>query len=505
MKFIALIGLLLCSILQTPAHAYYESNTTIYEVLKAGSDLMIVKVDKATLKETTCKLPFKKHAAHGTYLFSDDDQTMYLTSESEKDLVVFNHRTGRTIKRIKFENNIRCFAIHGSYGYALLAGSSRTPNNHLQLIDLRTYAITHLESPVAENLDTYKHEEFFIHKGTGYHLLTGHTKLYTFNLATNTYEPNPLEFNQPHSYRCHFGDYACFDQLSIGPSQLHFWNLQTKTLVHSFDSKGGTLELLGLFKNKLFYSYQQTDDILIYDFETKQTSTIPFKLAQCFNGVTIGRDKFMYRIIGDPETRKYFLRLINMDEETVDPTFVELRSFDQKQFDIDVFHRHFYDGFTKLIPLLPTKQELIGPNLAVLLADFKAYNPEPFQLGRVKKHHASLTANLFDTLAVYTLFDDVFSKLSPLDCLNTLLTLQNPKNRLESVPGRKFLKEVVYKELFLNLFKKDNATAAAMIKCLVQLEDPLVTPLATFETYSAEPLADQSSDPDRRVRRRLEA
>ena len=502
MKFIALIGLLLFSVMH--ANAHFETSTTIYGVRKEYDDMILVKVDKATLKETTRKLPLKKHAEHGTYLFSDDDQTMYLTSECEKDLVVFNHRNGRLIKRVKLDNPIQSFAIHGNYGYALIGKPTYGIPSKLQIINLTTYVITSavLPNPEENMGQSYTQDgEFFIHNGKGYHLLTGHTKLYTLNLATNTYEPNPLKLTQDQSYLGRFGKYVYTYEFALGGnSKYYLWDIETKTLVHSLKDMSNHLKLLGVYKNKLYYTYEEQDDILIYDFETKQTTRMTLRKANCSNPEAYIRNQYLYLWFFDLSTRKFPFCFINMDEETVDPSFIEL--FTESRFETEHFNRHLYQGFTKVLPLLPSKEELMGPHLAVFLADFKAYNPAAFQLGRVKKHHASLTANGFDTLAVYTLFDDVFSKLTALDCLNIFLILQNPKNRLQSVPGQKLLKEVVYKELFLSLFKKDNATAAAMIKCLVQLEDPLVTPLATFETYQA-PADIQSSDPDRRVRRKV--
>ena len=499
MKFLAFIGLFFFSVID--AHAYYETDTTIYYVTKEYSSMVLVKINKAKLTESTRILPFKKHSSNTNYIFSDDDQTMYITSESQKDLVVFNHRNGRTIKRIKFENEIQSFVIHGNYGYALL-GSSSSRDRSLKLIDLRTYVITPLVLPNPEENQGqthYKKDVFFIHNAKGYLLSTFHSKLYTLDLTTNTFDPNPLAFNARHSYFCGFDNYSFFSRFEINNMKYDLWDIEKKTKVLTLDN-GNNLNILGNYKNKLYYTYDKQNNIMIYDILSQQTTTIPLNKSDCSCHLWCSRGEYLYLSLYDYRANKMPFYIINLEEETVDPSLFELST--GNPFSIEIFYRHIYQGFTKVLPLLPSKAELMGPHLAHFFADFKAFNPEPFQLGRIRKHHASLTKNEFDDFPIYALFDELFSKLPAVDCLSTLVTMKEPKKKLESVPGKDFLRKVIYKELMINLLKKKNDEAKAMIKYLVQIGDPLITPLATFETYP-DPVAAQSSTSDRRVRRRL--
>ena len=507
MKFLAFIGLCLFSAIN--ANAHFETATTIYYVTKENDDMVLVKINKDTLTETTRNIPLKKHAHSETYLFSNDDQTMYLTSQCNKDLVVFNHRTGKTVRRVKFDNEIQSFFIHGNYGYALI-GRSSSRDRSLKLIDLTTYVITPLVLPNPEENQEqshYKKDVFFIHNAKGYLLSTFHTKLYTLDLTTNTFDPNPYQLNQNCTCSSQWGNYVFFSRCQSMEVKLDLWDIETKAKVLSLD-KALKLNILGIYKNKLYYIYDKQDDILIYDFTTHLTTTIPFKNSNYtgHNGYT--RNEYLYISLFDLSTRMTMFYIINMDEETVDPSLFNLST--GRPFTTEIFNRHLYQGFTKVVPLLPSKAELMGPHLAHFFADFKAFNPEPFQLGDIRKHHASLTQNDFDVFPIYVLFHELFSKLPAVDCLSILFTMQNPKNRLESVPGQEFLRKVIYKELMLNLLKKKNDEAKAMIKYLVQFGDPLITPLASFTTHeqhlaaqAPQPAAVVRSNQDRRVRRKL--
>ena len=153
---------------------------------------------------------------------------------------------------------------------------------------------------------------------------------------------------------------------------------------------------------------------------------------------------------------------------------------------IDFSDTHVYLGHKKYRSHYPTLASINRAKDQGTLGDFVKMMPKVFQLGEIEPRLLPKEKNVFDKLPPYVLAQGMFWDMNPdkhlmdpKDILATLVTMQSPQKFLKGDAGawlRKRLHMAFFQTVWLG--KKDKAKA--MLTYFVQLQDPVITKLATY-------------------------
>ena len=166
---------------------------------------------------------------------------------------------------------------------------------------------------------------------------------------------------------------------------------------------------------------------------------------------------------------------------------------------IDFSDTHVYLGLNKYGPHYPTLASINRAKEQNTLGEFVAMMPEVFQLGEIEKRSFPKEENGFDILEFYTLAQEIFWDLKtgeplmdPKDILATLITMKYPQRFLKTEAGA-WLRKRLHMAFFQTVWSGDKDKAQAMLTYFVQLQDPVITKLATYTFKGAKKSSDQKA------------
>ena len=116
----------------------------------------------------------------------------------------------------------------------------------------------------------------------------------------------------------------------------------------------------------------------------------------------------------------------------------------------------------------------------VQLRDFVTIMPKVFEAGDMMRRLVPTRDTVFDTLPPYVVMDTLADWQDPRDVLSVLVTMKNPKKLMDSQHGKTQMMPKVYTALFQAVWTGDQKKARQMILDLIRLEDPVITPLASY-------------------------
>ena len=149
--------------------------------------------------------------------------------------------------------------------------------------------------------------------------------------------------------------------------------------------------------------------------------------------------------------------------------------------EINFTDSHVYAGHEKLRPHFPTKDILETCIQKNQLSNFVAFRPEVFNLGEIEPRPYPKDDTLFDSLPVYIMMINLPRHINdPESVLNLLITMKYPQRVLRGKTGLMTLRYDIYEALFQALWTDDFEKAKRMLSRVIQLKDPIITPLATF-------------------------
>ena len=153
---------------------------------------------------------------------------------------------------------------------------------------------------------------------------------------------------------------------------------------------------------------------------------------------------------------------------------------------VDFSDTHVYLGLTKARPHYPTLVSYQKMKTYGLLGEFKTMMPDVFNLGEIEQR-ALKKENLFETLPPYVLAHNIFwdidtdkPLMDPKDILATLVTMKYPQKLLQSKNLGNWLLNRLHTAFFQTVWMGDDAKAKTMLTYFVQLQDPVITKLATY-------------------------
>ena len=110
---------------------------------------------------------------------------------------------------------------------------------------------------------------------------------------------------------------------------------------------------------------------------------------------------------------------------------------------------------------------------------FVTLMPEVCVLGEIQQRLVPKETT-FDTLPVYLFTDILAPYLTVQDLLSLLASMQQPEKIMKSVPGEYHMMPRIYFFFLYAMIRGDKKAARQMLLNLVRLEDPIITPLATY-------------------------
>ena len=166
---------------------------------------------------------------------------------------------------------------------------------------------------------------------------------------------------------------------------------------------------------------------------------------------------------------------------------------------IDFSDTHIYLGLEKVHPLYPTLASINFAKAEKTLGEFVAMMPEVFKLGEIEPRLFPREENVFDTLPVYLLAQNIFWDLKtglplmdPEDILATLITMKYPQRFLKTEAGA-WLRKRLHMAFFQTVWMGDKDKAKTMLKYFVQLQDPVIPNLATYTFKAVKKSSDQKA------------
>ena len=214
-------------------------------------------------------------------------------------------------------------------------------------------------------------------------------------------------------------------------------------------------------------------------------SIINLETNEVTKTITVGNHPVHMKIHGDVgyvvhESSRY-ISVINLKTHKLMGTLPNL-----EVLDVDFSDNHVYLGVTKWGPFCPTEASVKKMKTENRLNDFVTMNPEAFNLGTISKRLYPKEENQFDTLPIYVLDHLIWDNdqcefvMEPLDVLAMLMTMKYPQKFLQSVPGA-LIRNALHTAFFQAVWFNENEKAKAMLTYFVQLQDPIMVKLATYE------------------------
>ena len=440
------------------------------------------------------------------------DTHTYIVSENDNDVLAINRQTGHEAK-IPVGQHPKSMVIHGGMGYVVNKDS-----NNVSVIDLKTNTVTQT-IPVGR-----VPQSMVIHGGMGYVVNSASNEVSVLDLHSNTVTQTIPVGKWPRSMVIHGEKGYVVNYWSHTVSVI---DLKTNTVTQtipvgrvpqSMVIHGGMGYVVNFESNNLSVIDLQTNTVAqtipvaenpasmvihggmgyVVNYGSHIISVIDLQTNTVTQTIFVGKYSDPVVIHGE---FGYVIRLgshrvsvIDLQTNRVVTTFKKL---DNKT--IDFSDTHVYLGLEKARPLYPTLATINLAKEKGTLGEFVAIMPEVFKLDEIEKRMLPNQKNEFDLLPPFLLAQGIFwyvdtdkPLMDPKDILATLITMKYPQKFLKDVAGA-WLRKRLHMAFFQTVWSGDEDKAKAMLTYFVQLQDPVITKLATYTFKAAKKDSDQKA------------
>ena len=438
--------------LSTNVWAAVQTDTHTYIV--SERDHAVLAINRQTGQETIVKVGKepKSMVIHGGM--------GYVVNYNSGNVSVLDLKTNTVTQKIPVGKNPQSMVILGDKGYVVSEGS-----NNVSVIDFKTNTVTQT-IPVR-----YSPQSMVIHEEFGYVVNGSSNNIFVIDLNKNTVTQTiPVE-RYPQSMVINGGMGYVVNNESNNVSVI---DLQTNTVTQTIpvDEYPRSMVIHG---GMGYVVNMGTANVSVIDLNTNIVKqTIP-----------VGKWPDPMVIHGGKGYVTAFLShnvsVIDLKTDRVVTTFENPR-----KKPIDFSDTHVYLGLKKARPLYPTLASINLAKAEKTLGEFVAIMPEIFKLGEIEPRLLPNQKNEFDTLPPFLLAQSMFwdvdtdkPLMDPQDILATLVTMQSPQKFLKGDAGV-WLRKRLHLAFFQTVWVGDEDKAKTMLTYFVQLQDPVITKLATY-------------------------
>ena len=395
----------------------------------------------------------------------------YVVNEFKHGISVIDLKTNKVTQTIPVGRSPRSMVIHGDKGYVVNEGS-----NDVSVLDLKSNTVIHSITvgrfPVS----------MVIHEGVGYVMNHESNGVSVLDLSRNEVTKTIAVGRYPQSMVIHGGMGYVVNYLSNTISVI---DLQTNAVTQTIPVGSKPVSMV-IHGGMGYVVNLASNDVSVVDLHSNTvTQTIPVN--------QYSQSMVIYEGVGYVENIDYFT-VLDLQTNRVATTF---KNPDSKT--IDFSDTHVYLGLKKYGPHYPTLASINLAKAEKTLGEFVAMMPEVFQLGEIEKRAFPKEANKFDTLPLYVLAQEIFWDLKtnepfmdPKDILATLVTMKYPQKFLQTKAGA-WLRNRLHLAFFQTVWSGDEDKAKDMLTYFVQLQDPVITKLATYTFKGAKKSSDQKA------------
>ena len=397
----------------------------------------------------------------------------YVVNYSSNSVSVINLETNYVSKTIDVGVDPKMMVIYGKYGYVV-----NRLSDSVSVIDLAADKMT------GTIIVGHVPASMVINGGLGYVVNRCSHSVSVINLQTNKVIETINVGEKPQFMGIHRGiGYV----LVSGSSSIVLVDLKEHAVIKTINV-GKLPYLMIIYGDCGYVLNMQSNTISVINLETNAvTETIDLVKNVIYMQI---HGQFLYlEFIGPMK-----IGVVDLKTNTILIKYIKPK-FSQVGFS----ETHVYLGLEKYSPLYPT---LASVNLAKekgTLGEFVAMMPEVFQLGEIEPRLFPKEENVFDTVPPYALAQEIFWDLKtgkplmdPEDILATLVTMKYPQRFLKTEAGV-WLRKRLHMAFFQAVWVGDLDKAKAMLTYFVQLQDPVITSLATYTFKGATQGSDQKA------------
>ena len=388
----------------------------------------------------------------------------YVVNEYSNNVSVLDLKTNTVTQKIPVGEYPQSMVIHGEMGYLVNGGS-----NNVSVLNLKTNTVTQT-IPVGGNP-----RSIVIHEEMGYLVNHSSANVSVLNLKTNKVDQTIPVGRQPRSMVIHEGmGYV----VNYGSNTVSVLDLQKNTVTQTIPVGIDPLSMV-IHGDRGYVVNFNTDDVSVIDLQ-KNTVIHTIPAGQDPQPMVIQGD---WGYVANYGSQSVFV--IDLNTNTLAGTFVNLGNMT-----IDFSDSHVYLGLEKARPLYPTLASINFAKAEKTLGEFVNMMPEVFKLGEIDKRSFPKEEIVFDTVPPYALAQEIFWDLKtgkplmdPQDIIATLITMKYPQKFLKTGAGV-WLRNRLHMAFFQTVWMGDKDKAKSMLIYFVQLQDPVITNLATY-TFKA--------------------
>ena len=444
MKIIVIINFLL-GLLFSQAQAL---NSVSHTYILSPKDNKLLIIDRKSGQELTLEVGYKPHTMilHGSF--------GYVLNEDSHSVSIIDLKDHRIVKTLPVGQRPRSMIIHKNLGYII--------NSNLQNISVINLE-THTNAP---NLPIGERpQSMIIYEEFGFVVNESENCVSIINLQTHDIIKNLPMGRHPYFLVTHL-HFAYV--MNTNADIISVINLKTQEIINPI--------LVGSWQNHMVI-HEDLGYVTLY--LSHKVSVIDLKTRKVIQTLSVGEYPSEMVVHGNlgyvMNYGSHDITVIDLEKREVLTTLLN-----PKSHPIDFSDEYLYLGINKARPLYPTKKLTMTFIQKNKLNDFVPLLPDAFLLGDLSRRHRPTENTVFDTLPLYVVMAEIIPFLSPRDALALLATLKNPGKLMASAEGRLNMMPALYTALFQYLWKGNSLLAKEMIAYFVQLKDPVITPLATY-------------------------
>ena len=438
--------------LSTSVWASVQTDTHTYIVSKFNNK--VLAINRQTGQENL--IPVGKHPK-SMVLYG---AVGYVANEMSKKVSLIDLTTNTVTQAIRVGKFPKSMKIHGDKGYVVNQGSQ-----NISVIDLTS-------NSVIQTIDVAnKFESMVLHQSFGYLINRESNAVTVLDLSTNSVDKVISVGSCPQSIVFHKGMGYVMNLMSHNVSVI---DLTTNIVTQTICVRKCPISIV-----------LHGDRGYVVNIVSQNISVIDLTSNKVIQTIPVGDNPQPMVVYGNTgyvvNHRSQNVTVIDLTTNTV------IGTFDNPQHDsIDFSDTHVYLGLKKARPHFPTLGSINLVKAEKTLGEFVAMMPEIFQLGEIEPRLLSKEMNGFDTLKSEILAQNLFWDLvtnkplmDPKDILATLVTMKYPQKFLKTKEGA-WLRERLHMAFFQTVWSGDKDKAKTMLTYFVQLQDPVITKLATY-------------------------